>query len=176
VGVQIELTCELDDRLGTTSRSNLADNMENDVLGAHTGRELTIDLYPHVLAPLCDQALRGEDMLDLAGANAEGQRTKRAMGGRVAVTADHGRAGEGETLLRPDDMDNSLSLIAEAKVCDTKVLHVLLECYTLRSGVILLDETCNVFQRFASGGRNILLFLSDICMRCFWRGESLHDR
>ena len=47
-------------------------------------------------------------MLDLAGADAEGERAKRAMRRGVAVAADQGRAGQGEALLRPDDMDDAL--------------------------------------------------------------------
>lgn len=67
-----KLTCELDDRLGTTSRSDLANDVEDHILGAHAGRKLAIDLYPHVLAPLCDQALGCEDVLNLASANTKG--------------------------------------------------------------------------------------------------------
>src|SRR5579883_2382350 len=39
------------------------------------------------------QALRGQHMLDFAGADAEGQRAKGAVRGSVAVAADDGLAG-----------------------------------------------------------------------------------
>jgi hypothetical protein len=47
-------------------------------------------------------------MLDLAGADAEGERAERAVRRRVAVAADQGRAGQREALLRPDDVDDAL--------------------------------------------------------------------
>src|SRR4051812_18621182 len=74
----------------------------------------------------------------------------------VAVAADHRGAGERESLLWPNDMDNPLSLVAETKVCDTKVLDILLERYTLGSRVILLDEAGDVLQPFARSRRNVL--------------------
>ena len=50
-----------------------------------------------VLGLRCKQALRGQDVLDFAGADAKGQRAKRAVRGGVAVAADdgHARAGSG---------------------------------------------------------------------------------
>jgi hypothetical protein len=63
----------------------------------------------HVLGLLLDQRLRGEHMLDLAGADAMGERTKGAMGGGVAVAADDGRARQREALLGADDVDDALA-------------------------------------------------------------------
>jgi hypothetical protein len=113
-------------------------------------------LYPHVLAALGDQALCGENVFYLAGADTEGQSPESAMGRRVAVTTDHGRAGEGEALLGADDVDNSLPLITEAKVCDAELLDVLLQGYALCPGVVFLDEARNVFECFPGGCGNIL--------------------
>lgn len=72
-------------------------------------------------------------MLNLTGSDSEGQGTKSTVGGGVAVTADDGRTGQSEALLRANDVDNALSLVAEAEVCDTEVLDVLLERDTLYS-------------------------------------------
>ena len=130
--------------------------MEDDVFGADTGGQLAVDLYPHVLAPLGDEALGGEHVLDLAGADAKGESAKSAMGGGVAVAADDGGAGEGEALLGANDMDNALSLVAQAKVCDAKVLDVLLEGDALRPRIILLDEARNVLEGFSGGGGDVL--------------------
>jgi hypothetical protein len=113
-------------------------------------------LYPHVLAALGDQALCGQDVLDLAGANAKGEGAEGAMGGRVAVTADHGRAGQGEALLGADDVDDALPLVAQAKVCDAELLNVLLERYALCPRVVFLDEACNILERFPRGCGDIL--------------------
>lgn len=85
----------------------------------------------------------------------------------MAVAADDGGAREGESLLWPNNMDNSLSLVAEAKVCDTEILNVPLQRDTLCPGVIFLDEARNVFQRLASGGRDVLRLWSDFFF-LFW--------
>jgi hypothetical protein len=54
------------------------------------------------------QRLGRQHVLDLAGADAEGERAERAVRGGVAVAADQGRARQGETLLGADDMDDPL--------------------------------------------------------------------
>jgi hypothetical protein len=149
-------TAELDNSTGTTSSSDDANGMENDILGADTGSQFTIDLYPHVLAPLGDQTLGSEDVLDLTGTNTEGEGSKGTVGRSVAVTTDNGGTWQSETLLRANDVDNSLSLVAEAKVCEAKILDVLLESDALYPRVILLNEARNVLQRFPGGGGDVL--------------------
>jgi hypothetical protein len=113
-------------------------------------------LYPHVLAALGDEALRGQDVLDLAGADAEGEGAKGAMGRRVAVAADDGCAGEGEALLGADDVDDALALVTQAKVCDAELLDVLLEGYALCAGVVFLYEARNVLEGFPGGCGDVL--------------------
>ena len=85
-------------------------------------------------------------MFDFTGADAERKGSEGAVGRGVAVTAYHGGAGEGETLLGADDMDNTLSLVAQAKVCNAKLFNILLEGDTLCSGVVFFDEAPDVFQ------------------------------
>ncbi len=47
-------------------------------------------------------------MLHLRRADAEAERAQRAVARRVAVAAHHRGAGEGEALLRADDVDDAL--------------------------------------------------------------------
>ena len=47
-------------------------------------------------------------MLDLGGADAEGEGPESAVGGGVGVAADHGHAGLGQAQLRADGVDDSL--------------------------------------------------------------------
>ena len=61
---------------------------------------------------ICGQRLRGEHMLDLARADAEGKRAERAMRRGVAVAANDRHAGQGEALLGTDDMNDALTGIA----------------------------------------------------------------
>lgn len=82
-----------------TRGADFADHGQDDVLGGNAGRQLAFHAHQHVLHLFGDQALGGEHVLDLGGANAVGQGTESAMGGRVRVTADHGHAGQGGALL-----------------------------------------------------------------------------
>lgn len=64
----------------------------------------------------------------------------------MAVTANQGCAGKGESLLWSNNVDNALPLVAEAKVGDSEFLDILLKSYTLCAGVVLLDEAADVLQ------------------------------
>lgn len=74
----------------------------------------------------------------------------------MAVTTDDGGTWQSKTLLRADDVDNALSLVAEAEICEAKGLDVLLESNTLCPRVILLDKARNVLQCFPGGGGDVL--------------------
>lgn len=78
------------------------------------------------------------------------------MSGSVAVTTDQGGTGECETLLRTDDVNDTLALVTQAEICDTEVLDVLLESYTLYTGIVLFDESRNVLDTLSGFGRDIL--------------------
>jgi hypothetical protein len=77
------------------------------------------------LAFFLDQRLRRQHMLDLGGADAEGQRAERAMGRGVAVAADDGGAGQREALLGADDVDDALALVELVEIFDAEFLGVL---------------------------------------------------
>ena len=71
-------------------------------------------------------------LLDLAGADAEGQGPEGAMGAGVAVAADDGGAGKGEALLGPDHVDDALAGVQTgyrgtpiSRSCAPKGLHLL---------------------------------------------------
>ena len=74
----------------------------------------------HVLV----QRLGGEDVLDLAGADAEGQGPEGAVGGGVAVAADDGHPRHGEALLGPDDVDDALPGRAHGVLDDAELVGV----------------------------------------------------
>src|SRR3546814_2749217 len=82
---------------------------------------------PHVLRRPLDQRLGGQDVLDLGGADAEGERAERTVRRGVAVAADDRHAGLGQPLLRPDDVDDALTDVVYREVRDAELLHVLFE-------------------------------------------------
>lgn len=141
---------ELNDSTGSSSCSDNADDVQDDVLAADAGGQLSVDLNLHVLTPLCNQGLRSKDVLDLAGTDTEGKSAECAVCGGVAVTADHCGAGEGEALLGSDDVDDTLPLIVHAEVCEIEGLDIVLQGHDLCPRVGLFDELlgrCEVFPR-----------------------------
>ena len=82
----------LDDVADAAAGADLADDREDDVLGRDAGGQLAVDRDRHPLRPGLRQRLGGEHVLDLARADAEGERAERAVGGGVAVAAHDGHA------------------------------------------------------------------------------------
>ncbi len=73
---------------------------------------------------LLGERLGREHVLDLARADAERERTERAVRRRVAVAADDGHAGLGQPLLRADDVHDPLQGVAHAVEADPELLAV----------------------------------------------------
>ena len=68
--------------------ADLADDGEDQVLGGHARRERALDVDGERLRLPLQQALRGEHVTDLGGADAEGERAEGAVGAGMAVAAD----------------------------------------------------------------------------------------
>ncbi len=64
-------------------------------------------------------------MLDLTGADAEGERAERAVGGGVTVTADDRHARLGQAQLRAHDVDDALAGVVHGVQPDAEVGAVL---------------------------------------------------
>jgi hypothetical protein len=71
-------------------------------------------------------------MFDFRGADAISERTEGAVGRGMAVAADQRHAGQRETLLRPDDVNDALALIELVVIFEIKELRVLGEISDLR--------------------------------------------
>ena len=90
-------------------------------LAVTPGGQVALDGDGHGLRPHLGQGLGGQHVLDLAGADAEGQRTERAVGRGVAVAADDGHARLGPALLGPDDVDDALVGVAHREAGDAEL-------------------------------------------------------
>jgi hypothetical protein len=64
-------------------------------------------------------------MLNLAGTDTKGKGTEGAVCRGMAVSAHDGGSGESEALLGANDVDNTLSFVAQAEICDTKLFDIL---------------------------------------------------
>ena len=90
----------------------------------------------------CSRCLRRQNMLHFRGADAEGQRAHRAMGGGVRIAANDGHARQGNPLLRPHDMHNALTRIQQRKIGNPELRHIALERFDLQpaSGSAIPNE------------------------------------
>jgi hypothetical protein len=134
---------------GATSSADFANDVQDDVLAAHAWAQLAVDLHAHVLAPLRDQTLCSQDVLDFRGADAESEGTEGAVCGCVAVTAHDCRAWQRETLLRTNDVHDALSLITETEVGQAELLDVLFERDALQPAIRLFNESIDILEGFA---------------------------
>jgi hypothetical protein len=92
---------------GAAADADLGDDRQDDVFGGDAFGSLPSTRDSQVLGAL-EQALGGQHVLDFAGADAEGQRAKRAVRGGVAVAADDGHARLGQAQLRADHVHDAL--------------------------------------------------------------------
>ena len=129
---------------GAAGGAGLADDGEGDVLGGDAGRQHAVDGDAHVLGLLLDQRLGREHMLDLGRADAVGEGAKGAMRRGVAVTADDGHAGEGETLFRADDVDDALPAVEFIEVLDAELASVLGHGLDLQPALGIVDAVAAV--------------------------------
>ncbi|MPL60950.1 hypothetical protein SDC9_06515 [bioreactor metagenome] len=150
------LAAIFDDMAGAAGGAGLADHRQGDVLGGDARTQLAGDLHLHVLRLLLDQRLRRQNVLDLRGADAMGERAEGAMRRGVAVTTDHGHPRQRPALLGPDDVHDALTDVGNRVVVDAEVPGVLVERLDLDPAFLVLDPLLAV-----GGGRNVVVGNSD---------------
>jgi hypothetical protein len=110
-------------------RADARDDGQDHVLGAHAGAQRAIDVHPHRSRLALPQALRGHDVRDLRGADAEGEGAERAVGGRVGIAADQRDARLCDALFRSHHVRDALAFIAQVEQRDPACLGVLLDLF-----------------------------------------------
>ncbi len=128
------LAAVLDDVALAAAGADPGDDGEDQVLGGDAVGQLALDGDGHGLEGRHRQRLGGEHVLDLAGADAEGQRAEGAVGGGVAVAADHGGARLGQSQLRSHYVDDSLFDVAQRVQPDAELRAVLAQRLQLGAG------------------------------------------
>lgn len=74
----------------------------------------------------------------------------------MRISADYRRTGQGEALLRADNVDNSLSLVGHAEVCEVESLDIVFEGDALDLGVCLFNEGFGILVACAGVGGDVL--------------------
>src|SRR6266404_327006 len=136
---------------GAAADADFADDGEDDVLGGDAGGALAIHDDVQRFGTRLREALRGEHVLDFAGADAEGERAKRAMRGSVAVAANDGLPGLRDAQLRADDVHDALLLAVQVKEAHAGFAAIFLERLELQARVGIDDG-----QRAVGGGDGVV--------------------
>ena len=105
---------------------NLPDDGQRQVFGGHSGSQCSLDADVHGFGSLLQQALGGQHMLHLAGADAKGQGSQRTMRGGVRISTHDRHSWQRQSLLWPDDMYNALASVCYIIKSETKFSGVLL--------------------------------------------------
>ena len=104
--------------------ADLRDDRQDDVLRRDAGAQRPLDGDRHRLEGLERQGLRGQDVLDLARADAERHGAERPVGRGVRVAAHDRDAGHGQAELRTDHVHDPLLLVAQRVQADAELLAV----------------------------------------------------
>lgn len=95
-------------------------------------------------------------MLNFRSTNPECKSAKCTVCGSVGVTAYDGSAWKGEALFGADDVDNTLTLVAETEVGKAKSLYIVFKGEALCARVSFFDEGFGVRVICARGSRYVL--------------------
>ncbi len=106
------------------------------------------------------EGLGGHDVLDFAGADAEGESAEGSVGAGVRVAADDGHAGLGEAELGADHVDDALLGVLDVVELDAEVGAVLAQCVDLRVGDLVGDDEAVV----DAGGGDVVVDGGDVTL------------
>ncbi len=145
----------LDDVAHPAAGADLTDDGQDQVLGAHTGRKLADHGDGHGSGPRLGEGLGGQDVLDLAGSDPEGEGAEGAVGGGVAVAADDRHARLRQAELGADDVHDPLMGVAHGKQPNPELGAVGREHFDLAGRDGILDGPVQ------GGGRHIVVHGGD---------------
>ncbi len=109
--------------------------------------ELAVDGHRHPLRSFLRQRLGGEHVLDLARADAEGDRAERTVRGGVRVAADDGHARHRAALFRSDHVDDALTRVTHREIDDAELGGVRPQCVDLLGRDRIGDRLVDVSRR-----------------------------
>jgi hypothetical protein len=136
---------------GRAIDADLSDNPQCQVLGRNRFRQRTAHVNQHRARLNLRQTLRRQHVLNFAGADAEGQRAKGAVGAGMAVAANNRHSRPGQSQLRSDDMDDALFARINIEKLDPEGLAIRAQHVDLLGGDRIED-----WQRPISG-RNVVI-------------------
>ena len=128
------------------------DDGQSEILGGDTVGERAVDANQHAPGTILLEGLRGQDVFDLAGADADGEGSEGSVSAGVAVSADDGFAGKREAQFGTDDVHDALLRIANISKVDAEVGAVGAKSFDLLAGNGIQD----VEAMLARGGHVVI--------------------
>src|SRR5690554_601675 len=153
------LTTKLDGVTGTACGTDLADDGQDHILASHACAKFAVHLHQHVLHLFLNQALGSQNVLNFRGTDTVGQATKGAVSRGMGIPTHNAHARQGRTLLRPDHVDDALTLVLDLEFQDPEFVAVLVQGFNLGTGhrVHNTIDAC-----FTIGGRNVMVPCRDV--------------
>ena len=105
------------------------DDGQGQVFRTNPGAERTIDSHAQAFGLFLPNRLGCQNMGHLGGTDAEGERTKRAMGRGVAVATIDQQARQGQAKFWTNDMHDPLARIIKPETFDAMRSAILLQCF-----------------------------------------------
>ena len=150
------LAAELDRVAVAAGRADQPDHRQREVLGRGAEGQGARGLDLHVAGLLLHQRLRRQHLLDLGGADAEGERSQRPVRRGVRIAAHDRLSRQREAKFGADHVDDTLSPVEQGNVGHAECSDVRLERCDLRPRLRLVDAAAPV------AGRDIVI---DHCQR-----------
>ena len=122
--------------------ADVANDRHDDVLRRNAGMQSALDANAHRFQLLVDNGLGRQIVLDIRRADAEAERTERAVGRRVAVAGGDHHARQDETLLRGDDVLDALPSVEDIEQLDAEIGAVRFEHPNLVGRLGILNMPC----------------------------------
>jgi len=131
---------------------DLRNHSQDDVLCRHPLGQVALHVDRHRLERLQRQGLSRENVLNLAGSNAECQGTEGSMRAGVGIPAHDRHARLRQPHLRTNDVHNALLDVPERIQRDTELCAVRSQRFDLRSRHRIGDRLVHI------DGRNVVIF------------------
>ena len=136
---------------GSTLRSDLTNEVQNQILGRYATSEMSVDAQFKRLRFVLKQRLRREHMFHLARPDAECQRPERTVRSRVTISANDRHPRLGVASFRTNDVHDPLVGVVQIVEPDAKLFAV------LPQGVHLLTRNRIGNRQQAIGRRDIVI-------------------
>ena len=146
---------ELQRVAGAACGADGANHRQHQILGEHPRLQRAVNDDAHRLRLLLRQTLRRQHMLHLARADAESERGKGAMRGRMRIAANHRHPRQRQALFRADHMHNPLPRVAPSKQTDAELGAVALQRLHLRARNRVLNLALRVQRRHIVVGHRL---------------------